>query len=563
MACQAGVLPQVQKFTLRTLRQRSHQLLQFAALALPPDPALLGVTEPAVAVQHDETRRASAVKGVTRIEVSNLGHGRLKQLGVGGQHFGVGIRPVGEQRKLGLRLWVAQVMLLQAQRQALGGGAMAQHGRNHHHDTVFFGNARGQGQARQVLRPDRFTDEPVDQGHHGFGGGQQHQPRGQQGQGTRQVEAHGAGGITQQPRHQRQGAADHGGQVTRQCHVAPNGRPSQAKAGGQPQRNIQIGTAWATEPMRGHRLAGERHRVVGHEHQQCFSDGHFAAMAALRKTLNGMQRHILGADLLGLKHRGRQHQAHQGAGAGHDVGPVGVANGSERGHGVADTQVVGGLVGRLVLNHRPVGQHMGQPRLVHRIAGRTAVLQTLHHLPQKYQLHPPKGQPFQQSVKVARSEVFNLVAAEVGHFPRCLVGGHALGQAAQVLNQHHPQRGRKRPHLTEVELPGFLVRQQKLDQQVLVKSTVGVGHKSPGDAVNPRQTRQRLVLQHRQSTEIAPRQAFVDFLGLCANQMKIVQQPFRSRADVKPGAGLRADKAVRLAQHFDVVLQPRKEVGCP
>ena len=188
-------------------------------------------------------------------------------------------------------------------------------------------------------------------------------------------------------------------------------------------------------------------------------------------------------------------------------------------------------------------------------------MQTLHHLCQKYQADPTLGQPLQQPVQVARGVVVDFVAAQVGNFPRRLVGRHAFSQAAQVLDQDHPKRGRKRPHLAEIELAGLLVRQQKLHQQVLVERTVRMRHKCPCNAVNPRQSGQRLILQHRQGPEIAPWQAFVDFLGLRANQVKVIQQPFCGRADVKPGAGLHADKTVCQAQHFNVALQAWKEIG--
>ena len=88
--------------------------------------------------------------------------------------------------------------------------------------------------------------------------------------------------------------------------------------------------------------------------------------------------------------------------------------------------------------------------------------------------------------------------AQVGHFARGLVGGHALGQAAQVLDQHHAQGGGQRPHLAQVEFARLLVGAQELHQQVFIEGAVGVGHEGPGHAVDARQAGQRLVQQHRQ-----------------------------------------------------------------
>ena len=81
-AGQARVFTQVNELTLRSLRQRTHQLLQLAAFALPANPALLGVTELTAPVQNNETRRAGAVQGVAGVELAHLSHGGLQQVSV-------------------------------------------------------------------------------------------------------------------------------------------------------------------------------------------------------------------------------------------------------------------------------------------------------------------------------------------------------------------------------------------------------------------------------------------------------------------------------------------------
>ncbi len=156
----------------------------------------------------------------------------------------------------------------------------------------------------------------------------------------------------------------------------------------------------------------------------------------------------------------------------------------------------------------------------------------------------------------------NAVAAQVGQFAHRLLRGQAFGQPAQVFHQHHAQGGRQRPHLGQAELARFLVRAQELHQQFLVEGAVGVGHEGPGHAIHARQAGQRLVHQHRQRAEVAARQALVDGQQLRLDEMEVVQQPQRCRAQLLADGALRGDGQVRGAQHLDVAAQAREEARC-
>ena len=94
-----------------------------------------------------------------------------------------------------------------------------------------------------------------------------------------------------------------------------------------------------------------------------------------------------------------------------------------------------------------------------------------------------------------------------------------------------------------------------MHQQGLIERAIGVRHKRPGHAVDPRQARQRWLHQYRQALEIVGRQALIHLFELGLQQMKVLQQPFGSRADVVPGARLAADIRIHAAQALDVVLQ--------
>ena len=82
---------------------------------------------------------------------------------------------------------------------------------------------------------------------------------------------------------------------------------------------------------------------------------------------------------------------------------------------------------------------------------------------------------------------------------------------------------------------------------------------SPGDAVHPGQTDQRLVGQFRQLSVVAARNAFLDLLELCFNQVKIVQQPVGRRCDVLAALREGGNVVVGLAQRCNIVLNAREK----
>ena len=188
-----------------------------------------------------------------------------------------------------------------------------------------------------------------------------------------------------------------------------------------------------------------------------------------------------------------------------------------------------------------------------------AVLQPVRHLHQEDGAGTAALQRQQQRLQRLHRPLVDGVAHEVGGLARRLVRGQPLGQAAQAFDQHHAQRRRQRPHLAQAQLAGLLVGLQEVHQQVLVEGAVGVGDEGPGDPVDARQAVERLVLQHRQRTVVAARQRGVDLRQLRLDEVEVVEQPFRRRADVVPGRGLAADEAVRGAQRTDVAAQPREE----
>ena len=101
----------------RVGRKPADQLLQLAALALPADPALLGLAELAAPVQQQKARWCAGSVRVACIQRLHRRHGCGEQRRVGIGVRGIGIGQVGEQRELCVRFEVCQVMPFELQRE--------------------------------------------------------------------------------------------------------------------------------------------------------------------------------------------------------------------------------------------------------------------------------------------------------------------------------------------------------------------------------------------------------------------------------------------------------------
>ena len=272
---------------------------------------------------------------------------------------------------------VGEMVQLQSVHHLAGRCGAGQHGRHHHHHAVLGRYAVGQRQARQVSGPCRLADQPVDHRHHRFGRRKQHQRRTQQGQPQRRSGGARIGAVAQQhPRDHAERAQQQRAQVDRQGHCGAPGLARELPC-------ALAGRARAAAPAVPHRPASGRppRRRLRLLQSTCISSSrrlrhrHFAAAAAPRQPLDAVQRLVARGGMLGFEHLGGEHQPHQRAGAGDDLGPVGVADGAQRRDGVAHAQVVGGLVGGLLCLHRgQVGQRVAQPFVVAAVFGRATGL---------------------------------------------------------------------------------------------------------------------------------------------------------------------------------------------
>ena len=93
--------------------QQPVELVQFAALALPAEPALLADVPHAAAMQQHETV-AARQRGIARVELRHPGGRRGQQRVVACDGFGGRICPVGQQREMHIAFETGKVMDLEA-----------------------------------------------------------------------------------------------------------------------------------------------------------------------------------------------------------------------------------------------------------------------------------------------------------------------------------------------------------------------------------------------------------------------------------------------------------------
>ena len=317
--CQAGGGAQVQEWAGLVRGQGGHQLLQFAALAFPAHPGLLGGTVLACPVQQQKTGRAIGRCRMVAVQVLDAfaGGGQAVVVAIGLSSRGVG--PVGQQCKLGIGLVAGQVVQQQAVQQLACGGIVAQHGGYHHQHPFIGWNAMVQRKPGQVHGPDRLADEPVEQRHHGLGGGQA------QCQGGQHAQAHGRprppcrphrAAMPDQPGHPRACGPQQCQQIDRHARQPPQCTPRAGGAALHAQLLLESGPARPTEPMPGQRLGATG---LGHLCQQLMGYPGFTPAGLVRQPFNGMQGLVAGHIVFGHEHGRGEHDAHHQAAAGHDV----------------------------------------------------------------------------------------------------------------------------------------------------------------------------------------------------------------------------------------------------
>ena len=115
-------------------------------------------------MQQQETFAARG-RAVAAVQPRDAEHRDVEQRVVGGGVFGVGIRPVRQQREMQLVVGRGEVVDLEAMQVFFDRGARAQHDGHGHQRAQLFRHAFAQRQARQAAGADAARDRAVDERH--------------------------------------------------------------------------------------------------------------------------------------------------------------------------------------------------------------------------------------------------------------------------------------------------------------------------------------------------------------------------------------------------------------
>ena len=149
----------------------------------------------------------------------------------------------------------------------------------------------------------------------------------------------------------------------------------------------------------------------------------------------------------------------------------------------------------------------------------------------------------------------------MGDFARQFAARNVVGHAAQVFQQHDPQRRRQGPQFAQAQFAAALVGIQEGGEHFRVQHAVGVRHVSPGNAVHTRQSTQRQHGQLGQPGVKTARHAFADLLQLRFDQREVVQQPFGRRCGVVAAVRGQRDVVIGKTQRRQVFFDAWKEGG--
>jgi hypothetical protein len=149
----------------------------------------------------------------------------------------------------------------------------------------------------------------------------------------------------------------------------------------------------------------------------------------------------------------------------------------------------------------------------------------------------------------------------VGLLSRRASGEQFFGQPAQVLDQRELQHARPRPELADRQRRDPLVVVQEAGELLAIETAVAVPDELDRDRVDPRLARVLARGQRRQRPRVGAREVAPDAADLRRDQMEVVEQPVRGRRHEPPGPHVIGQRAIRAAQHPDVVLEPRERVA--
>ena len=146
----------------------------------------------------------------------------------------------------------------------------------------------------------------------------------------------------------------------------------------------------------------------------------------------------------------------------------------------------------------------------------------------------------------------------VGGVPRGAGREQLFGEPAQVFDQRQLQHARPRPELADGQRRDALIAVQELDELLAIEPAVAVPDQLDGDGVDARLAGVLARRERGKRAGVRARQVPADAADLGGDQMEIVEQPVGGRPHELPGADVVGERAIRAAQHPDVVFEARE-----
>ena len=147
-------------------------------------------------------------------------------------------------------------------------------------------------------------------------------------------------------------------------------------------------------------------------------------------------------------------------------------------------------------------------------------------------------------------------------------GGDLVGETAEVLHQHDPDRDRHGPELADRQRLDGLICDEIAPQRLGIEMAVVVGDEGPGEAEDPGIAGKGPVCEFWQLPVVAGRKIFADFADLRLDEVVIVEQPLGRRHFAAAFPDFPGAAAVCGQQCCGIVRQPRlqrwhpRRAGC-
>jgi hypothetical protein len=151
------------------------------------------------------------------------------------------------------------------------------------------------------------------------------------------------------------------------------------------------------------------------------------------------------------------------------------------------------------------------------------------------------------------------VGERVCFLARCPARHNPIGQPPEVVNEHHAQRDRHRPKLSDREWLDALICLDEAAKRFGVEAAVGVGDEGPGQPEHARVALKMAVGQLGQLPVESDRKILPDLAELFLDDVKVVDEPFGGWSDGPFFPDHFGNGAIGLEQSSPVVLHERKQ----